>query len=50
LLRSEPQPDADDIARAIAGIWGQREDRYSEQRAALREQGIKKVEMSYIGG
>ena len=50
LLRSEPQPSADDIARAIAGIWGQREDRYSEQRAALREQGIKKVEMSYIGG
>jgi cyclic pyranopterin phosphate synthase len=50
LLRSEPQPSADDIARAIAGIWGQREDRYSEQRAALREQGIKKIEMSYIGG
>lgn len=50
LLRSMPGPSSDDIARAIAGVWGQREDRYSEQRAMLREQGIKKVEMSYIGG
>jgi hypothetical protein len=31
-------------------LWQQRTDRYSEQRAELRDKGIKKVEMSYIGG
>ena len=32
--------------------WVQRDDRYSEQRAAMHEQGgeIRKVEMYYIGG
>lgn len=37
------------IGKALAGIWGRRSDRYSEQRGSetTREQ---KVEMSYIGG
>jgi len=44
--------DDDQLARALAGIWAQRNDRYSE----LRGQGLpagdgeRKVEMSYIGG
>jgi cyclic pyranopterin phosphate synthase len=37
------------IVQAVAGIWGQRDDRYSEIRTAetARE---RKVEMSFIGG
>ena len=40
---------------AVAGIWGQRTDRYSELRASLPpdaggEGGSKRIEMSYIGG
>lgn len=51
LLRSH----ADDasLSNAIAHIWGQRTDRYSEIRASLPPdavQGRKRVEMSYIGG
>ena len=38
------------IAGAIAALWGQRGDRYSELRSALREAPLRKVEMSYIGG
>jgi len=49
LLRESSAPN-DDLARVIAGLWQARDDRYSEQRAERREQGIKKVEMSYIGG
>jgi cyclic pyranopterin phosphate synthase len=54
-LREVLRSGADDeqVARALAGIWAQREDRYSE----LRSQGVpvlptgeRKVEMSYIGG
>ena len=46
---------ADDatISNAMAHIWGQRNDRYSEIRASLppeATQGRKRVEMSYIGG
>ena len=45
----------DQIAGAVAHIWQKRDDRYSEQRAALppdaSPQGnLKRVEMSYIGG
>jgi cyclic pyranopterin phosphate synthase len=46
----------DQIAGAIASIWQLRDDRYSEQRASLPadtgkpEDGLKRVEMSYIGG
>ena len=50
LLRGKDQPSEDDIARVVAAIWQKRDDRYSELRAQLREQGVKKVEMSYIGG
>jgi cyclic pyranopterin phosphate synthase len=39
----------DDIAGAMAGIWSQRADRYSEIRTA-ETVGLKKIEMSYIGG
>ncbi len=42
----------EDIAAAIAHIWGQRNDNYSEQRSQHPEiaQLRKRVEMSYIGG
>ena len=46
----------DQIAGAVARIWQKRDDRYSEQRAALppdsaaEGRGTKRVEMSYIGG
>jgi cyclic pyranopterin phosphate synthase len=46
----------DQIAGAVAGIWQRRDDRYSEQRAALpadtssKDANPKRVEMSYIGG
>lgn len=42
-----------DIAAAIAPIWQQRTDRYSELRTTLpadNSQGARRVEMSYIGG
>ncbi len=42
-----------DIASAIAPIWQQRKDRYSELRSSLPAdtgQGARRVEMSYIGG
>ena len=46
----------DQIAGAVARIWQKRDDRYSEQRAALPPDSTaegpvtKRVEMSYIGG
>ncbi|KAG4080855.1 hypothetical protein HA402_010026 [Bradysia odoriphaga] len=49
----------DDLARMWAGIWGQRQDNYSEQRGQVKAvadepaqagSAIRKVEMSYIGG
>ena len=46
----------DQIAAAVGHIWGVRDDRYSELRAALPADssppgsGAKRVEMSYIGG
>ena len=42
-----------DIASAIAPIWQQRNDRYSELRSSLPAdtgRGARRVEMSYIGG
>ena len=42
-----------DIAAAIAPIWQQRSDRYSELRSTLpadNTRGARRVEMSYIGG
>jgi cyclic pyranopterin phosphate synthase len=39
----------DELAELIAGVWGEREDRYSELRTEATAQRPK-VEMSYIGG
>jgi cyclic pyranopterin phosphate synthase len=39
----------DELAEAIAAIWHQRSDRYSELRTAATV-ALPKVEMSYIGG
>ena len=39
----------DELLRLLAGVWGAREDRYSEVRTAATA-GAPKVEMSYIGG
>ena len=47
LLRGGASDDA--LAAAMAGIWSQRTDRYSELRTA-QTPGLKKIEMSYIGG
>jgi cyclic pyranopterin phosphate synthase len=47
LLRSGANDDA--ISARIAGIWREREDHYSEIRTAATA-GLKKIEMSYVGG
>jgi cyclic pyranopterin phosphate synthase len=47
LLRGEASEE--EVAGAIAGIWGVREDRYSELRTA-ETPGLPRPEMSYIGG
>jgi len=54
-LRSLLRGGADDaqIEAALAGIWGQRSDRYSELRASLPADtgaAARRIEMSYIGG
>jgi GTP 3',8-cyclase len=38
-----------ELAEALGGIWNRRRDRYSELRSA-ETAGLRKVEMSYIGG
>jgi cyclic pyranopterin phosphate synthase len=38
-----------EIADAIAAIWTARDDRYSELRSE-ETVGLKKIEMSFIGG
>ena len=50
-LRSLLRDGATDeqIIQTISGVWGQREDRYSELRS-LQTDEISKVEMSYIEG
>ena len=50
LLRDGSSDEA--IASAIAKVWGQRNDNYSEQRSLHPEIALlrKRVEMSYIGG
>jgi cyclic pyranopterin phosphate synthase len=42
----------DELTALLHGAWTSREDRYSEQREALRkgEQPLHKIEMHYIGG
>ena len=49
-LRSGATDDA--LRDFVAGIWGRRRDRYSDERAELlaRHEHREKVEMSYIGG
>ncbi len=47
LLRGGVSDDA--IAEKIASVWQRRDDRYSEVRTAATA-GLKKIEMSYIGG
>ena len=45
--------DSDDlIFKTLCGIWGNRTDRYSEQRSEILKKHLHplKVEMSYIGG
>jgi GTP 3',8-cyclase len=51
LLRETAASDAQ-IGAAVAAIWSQRRDRYSELRGAgvLPAPGERKVEMHYIGG
>jgi GTP 3',8-cyclase len=39
----------DDLAAELAGVWGARDDRYSELRSA-ETADLERVEMSYIGG
>jgi GTP 3',8-cyclase len=42
----------EDLFELIRGVWSARRDRYSEQRASLRDStpDLHKVEMNYIGG
>ncbi len=51
-LRSLLRSGADDasITSALAQVWGQRTDRYSELRNSLPAGNKPRVEMSYIGG
>jgi cyclic pyranopterin phosphate synthase len=42
-----------DLVDLITGVWGRREDRYSEERASMTEELREKhakVEMYHIGG
>lgn len=39
----------DELKEAIRGVWGKRDDRYSEIRTE-ESQASRKIEMSYIGG
>ncbi len=50
-LRERLRSGADDaaLAAAIAAIWQRRDDRYSQLRMAATP-GLRKIEMSYIGG
>jgi len=42
---------SDDVLRdLLRGVWSGRADRYSEERAARRQQNARKIEMHYIGG
>ena len=52
-LSGSPARSDDDIAAAIALIWQERQDRYSELRSAAPADsalGTRRVEMHYIGG
>jgi GTP 3',8-cyclase len=47
LLRNNTSDEV--LATVISDIWGQRKDNYSEVRSS-QTVGVKKIEMSYIGG
>lgn len=40
----------EEIANRVTDIWGNRKDRYSDERTAETFKNRKKIEMSYIGG
>lgn len=40
----------DDLASLVAGVWGTRDDRYSELRSAATERRLPKIEMFALGG
>jgi GTP 3',8-cyclase len=40
----------DELSALVAGIWGARDDRYSELRAAATESRLPKIEMFALGG
>jgi cyclic pyranopterin phosphate synthase len=50
-LKRVLRSDADDgaLASLVEGVWRRRDDRYSEQRSEATA-GLRRVEMSYIGG
>ncbi len=50
-IRAPLRSGADDAALAelLRGIWARRDDRYSELRSS-RTAGLRRIEMSYIGG
>jgi cyclic pyranopterin phosphate synthase len=50
LLRSGATDEA--LREFLAGVWGRRRDRYSDERAGIlaRHEVREKIEMSYIGG
>ena len=48
LLRSGKTDD--EILEAVSNIWGQRTDRYSDERTEETAKKRKKINMSYIGG
>ncbi|MEO8273377.1 MAG: GTP 3',8-cyclase MoaA [Chloroflexota bacterium] len=51
-LRAALRSDATDVdlADLVAGLWGSRDDRYSELRAAATERRLPKIEMFALGG
>lgn len=40
----------EELLSTLRQVWGQREDRYSEQRASLQDKSRNKVEMFHVGG
>ncbi|MGM9484727.1 GTP 3',8-cyclase MoaA [Roseateles sp. NT4] len=50
LLRGVDAVDDGQLASAIAGVWGGREDRYSQLRGTAQAAAEPRVEMHYIGG
>jgi cyclic pyranopterin phosphate synthase len=52
LARVRSGASDEELSAFIAGVWGARTDRYSDERAGLLQVGAarEKIEMSYIGG